>query len=140
MSKEAIEQLFRVYEEDDEIKSSISSFCEEFRKDPKFRGNDKIQVQLSSKTLPMPENLNETKKNLIIFDGVVNQKDQSLQKEYYTRGRHMNCTVFYLTQNYYDVSMIIRTTVISSFSLDNLINLKHSSSMNSMLRILISSE
>ena len=65
-------------------------------------------MHLSSKALLMPENLHETKKNLIIFDDVVNQKDQSLQKEYYTRGRHMNCTVFYLTQRYYDVPKIVR--------------------------------
>ena len=108
MSKEGIEYLFHVYEKDDEIQSSVSSFCEDFRNDPKFRGNDKIQVHLSSKALPMPQNLDETKKNLVIFDDVVNQVDQSLQKEYYTRGRHMNCTVFYLTQSYYDVPKIVR--------------------------------
>ena len=85
LSKVGIEYLFHVYEKDDEIQSPISSFCEDFRNDPKFRGNDKIQVHLSSKALPMPESLDETKKNLVIFDDVVNQKDQSLLKEYYTR-------------------------------------------------------
>ena len=70
LSKEAIEHLFKVYE-NEEIESSISSFCEEFRNDPKFRSDDKIQVHLSSKALPMPENLDRTKKNLVIFDDVV---------------------------------------------------------------------
>ena len=135
LSKEAIEHLFRVYEEDDEIESPISSFCEAFQNDPKFRGKDKIQVHLSSRALPMPENLDKTKKNLVIFDDVVNQRDQSLQKEYYTRGRHMNCTVFYLTQRYYDVHKIVRDNSNPSFCLGNLINLLQSSSMNSMLRM-----
>ena len=108
LSKEGIEYLFHTYENDDAIQSSVSSFCDEFRNDPKFRGNEKIEVHLSSKAIPMPENLDEKKKNLVIFDDVVNQKDQSLQREYFIRGRHMNCTVFYLTQRYYDVPKIVR--------------------------------
>ena len=87
--------------------SLLNPFVRFFWNDPMFRGKDKIQVHLSSKALPMPQNLNE-KKNIIIFDDVVTQKDQSLQEEYYTRGRHMNCTVFYLTQSYYDVPKIVR--------------------------------
>ena len=108
-SKEAIEYLFETYEGDDSIDMSVADFCDSFKNDPKFQSAGKeIKVHLSSKTLPFPENLDKNKKNLVIFDDCVNQKDQSLQREYYTRGRHMNCTVFYLTQRYYDVPKIIR--------------------------------
>ena len=111
LSRAAIGYLFHAYEEDDTIDSSVSDFCDAFRDDNQMREKNKdkkVTVNLSSKALPMPESLDKTKKHVIIFDDCVNQRDQSLQKEYYTRGRHMNCTVFYLTQRYYDVPKIIR--------------------------------
>ena len=109
LTKEAIRYLFTQYIDDDSIDMTVADFCEEFKNDPGMRGTaGKITVHLSSKALPQPEDLHKNKKHIIIFDDCVNQRDQSLQKEYYTRGRHMNCTVFYLTQRYYDVPKIIR--------------------------------
>ena len=68
----------------------------------------RITVKLDANSLPIPDQLDKSKKNLVIFDDCVSSKNQYLQKEYYTRGRHNNCTVFYLTQRYYDVEKIIR--------------------------------
>ena len=84
LSKAAISYLFDQYEEDDTIDMSVSEFCDAFRDESKMMEREKdskVTVHLSSKALPMPESLDKTKKNLVIFDDTVNQKDQSLQKE-----------------------------------------------------------
>ena len=108
-SKEAISYLFDQYEEDPGIDMPVSDFCNEFKDTANMHDSGtKVSVNLSSKTLPMPEDLGKQKKHIVIFDDIINQKDQSLPREYFTRGRHMNCTVFYLTQRYYDVPKIIR--------------------------------
>ena len=109
LKKTAIRSIFEEYENNDDIDMSIADFCDAFQGDENMQNRDSnVTVHLSSKTLPLPENLDKRKKNLVIFDDCVNQKDQSLQKEYFTRGRHTNCTVFYLTQRYYDIPKIIR--------------------------------
>ena len=109
LSKEAIGSIFSEYLKNDKIDMTVANFCEEFQNDQGMKGEkEKVSVHLSSKALPQPEDLQRNKKHVVIFDDCVNQRDQSLQKEYYTRGRHMNCTVFYLTQRYYDVPKIIR--------------------------------
>ena len=64
---------------------------------------DGIQILFSNK----PEDvlhcdlLPKDKKNLVIFDDVVNMKNQEIQKSYFTRGRHNNCNVIYISQTYY---------------------------------------
>ena len=50
-----------------------------------------------------PSKLNKTKKHCVVFDDCVNNKDQGVQRNYFTRGRHNNCSVFYLTQSMYSL-------------------------------------
>jgi hypothetical protein len=98
---------------------SIEDFCNEASKNidmkdqmtSKMGTKQSIEVTLDSNSLPLPDQLDKTKKNLIIFDDCVSSRNQILQKEYFTRGRHNSCTVFYLTQRYYDVEKIIRDNV-----------------------------
>ena len=47
-----------------------------------------------------PAELNPNDKNLIIFDDVINEK-QNKCTDYYCRGRHSNVDCFYLSQNYF---------------------------------------
>ena len=64
---------------------------------------NKINVTFSNKPedIIYCDNLPKNKKNLVIFDDVVNIKNQDIQKSYFTRGRHNNCNVINISQTYY---------------------------------------
>ena len=47
--------------------------------------------------------LNETKKNLIIFDDCVTEKNQEVMSAYYTSRKHNNCNSIYLSQPWFDL-------------------------------------
>lgn len=51
---------------------------------------------------PDPRELNKQTKNLIIFDDLMTEKQNTCVK-YYTRGRHNNVNCFYLAQDYYEL-------------------------------------
>ena len=67
----------------------------------------KIKVTLSNKAeeIQPPDKLEKTKKNLIIFDDVVNEKNQKIMEMYFTRGRHNKANVIYLSQSYFDLPL-----------------------------------
>ena len=44
------------------------------------------------------EKLDKNKKNLIVFDDYVNDKNQEIMESYFTKGRHTNCNCIYLAQ------------------------------------------
>ena len=46
--------------------------------------------------------------SLIIFDDMVNEKDQRVIQELYIRGRKLNISLIYLSQSYYKIPKIIR--------------------------------
>ncbi len=50
--------------------------------------------------VPDPQDLDKTKKNLMIFDALQLEK-QNKCESYYVRGRHSNVDCFYLAQNYF---------------------------------------
>ena len=54
------------------------------------------------------DGLNPSFQNLIIFDDFLTEKDQSLIKDLFIRGRKKNCSVIYLTQSYYSTPKDIR--------------------------------
>lgn len=45
--------------------------------------------------------LDRSKKNIIIFDDIMNERDQTIPQEYFTIGRHKNVDVFYLCQSFF---------------------------------------
>ena len=68
-----------------------------------YNDDEKISILFSNKSediLPC-DDLPKDKKNLIIFDDVVNLRNQSIMKSYFCRGRHNNCNTIYISQNYY---------------------------------------
>jgi chloramphenicol O-acetyltransferase len=48
---------------------------------------------------------------LVVFDDLVNKKNQSPIINYFIRCRKKNCSAIYITQSYYDVPTIIRKNV-----------------------------
>jgi len=62
---------------------------------------NKIKVILENNKLVSPNEMNRKRKNLVIFDDCVNDKDQTIQQEYFTKGRHNSCSCIYLTQSFY---------------------------------------
>ncbi|ESO94383.1 hypothetical protein LOTGIDRAFT_145071 [Lottia gigantea] len=49
------------------------------------------------------------RKNLIVFDDCVTQKSQTVQQEFFTKGRHHNCHCIYQSQSFYGMdAMFIR--------------------------------
>lgn len=50
--------------------------------------------------VPDPKDLDKSRKNLMIFDDLQLEKQNTCEK-YYVRGRHSNVDCFYLAQNYF---------------------------------------
>ena len=57
----------------------------------------------SSDIFPDPKNINSKKKNLIIFDDPMTNKNQDITGNFYTRGGHNNCLWIYVSQNYHRI-------------------------------------
>ncbi|ESP03455.1 hypothetical protein LOTGIDRAFT_171394 [Lottia gigantea] len=54
-------------------------------------------------------NIDSKRKNLILFDDCVAQRNQVVQQEFFTKGRHHNCHCIYQSQSFYGMdSMFIR--------------------------------
>lgn len=104
LSKRAIRSLFKVYEETDEDED-IEEMCKEAAKEKQLQAKkeDAIQALVTDDMgeLSNPSKLPKDKKNCVVFDDCVNERDQSVQKTYFTRARHHNCACFYLTQSFY---------------------------------------
>ena len=54
----------------------------------------------SAEDVPDPRELSSEKKNLMVFDDLLLDK-QNTCESYYVRGRHSNVDCFYLAQNYF---------------------------------------
>jgi hypothetical protein len=72
--------------------------------------NGGITITLTDKTdqLTPADKLDKNKKNLIIFDDCVNQKNQRVLESFFIRGRHNSCNSIYLSQSYFDLNRLIR--------------------------------
>ena len=53
--------------------------------------------------VPDPSTLDDSKNNLLLFDDCMNDLDQRKMGAYFSRGRHSNTNVFYLTQSYFKI-------------------------------------
>jgi GTPase SAR1 family protein len=60
-----------------------------------------VQYFDSSDLIPDPSSLKDNTKYLVVFDDVVTRKNQEVMKSYFTRGRHKNAIVLYLSQSYF---------------------------------------
>ena len=55
----------------------------------------------SSEIIPDPKDFNPKRKSLFIFDDIMTEKNQDPASNFYTRGRHNNCSCIYISQNYH---------------------------------------
>lgn len=55
-------------------------------------------------SIPPPQKLDLTKKNLVIFDDCLDVKNVHIMESYFTRGRHGNANVIFITQSLIDTS------------------------------------
>jgi len=107
LSKELINQLYEIYDNDDDFElDDIAEVCYQaaYKMDPKFKTNITVQLTKNLNEINDPSQLNSKKKNLVIFDDCVNMKDQTIQKLFFTRGRHNSCSCIYLTQSFYGLN------------------------------------
>jgi len=49
--------------------------------------------------VPDPNDLDANNKTVVVFDDVIHKKNQEITKAWFTRGRHANAIVFYLSQS-----------------------------------------
>ena len=75
----------------------------------KSKGRIIISEGISS--IPDMDSFKKDDQTLIIFDDLVNKKNQSPIINYFIRCRKKNCSAIYITQSYYDVPTIIRKNV-----------------------------
>jgi hypothetical protein len=67
----------------------------------KLRETVQIETFKSDDDIPDPSDIDKSLKTVVIFDDTMNNRNQDVQKSYFTRGRHSNCSVFYLAQSYF---------------------------------------
>ncbi|ESP04437.1 hypothetical protein LOTGIDRAFT_170830 [Lottia gigantea] len=106
LPKKDVQDLFQYYEENEEeveIKDIIDNYIE--GKNPT---DIKVFLLKNVNDLDL-SNIDSKRKNLILFDDCVAQRNQAVQQEFFTKGRHHNCHCIYQSQSFYGMnSMFIR--------------------------------
>ena len=100
LPKEVIIRLFENQNEITDLGISLISFVEEIAKEIREKSDIVCNFYQSAEDVPDPIELSSEKKNLMIFDDRLLQK-QNTCESYYVRGRHSNVDCFYLAQNYF---------------------------------------
>src|SRR5271156_6668778 len=80
----------------------INEPCEIFASATKPKGKITITGVNKPEFIPHPDQLNSKKKNLCIFDDVLEQR-QNIISSYFTKGRHNCCQSIYISQSYMHV-------------------------------------
>src|SRR3977135_1665253 len=102
LTKEMIRGMFDNQKEFED--KSISDICygvEQGLTD-KEKGNIKISAFGNNSNVPDPSLLDSKKKNLMIFNDVLLEK-QRIIESYYTKGRHNSCQSFYISQSFFGI-------------------------------------
>ena len=98
--KQVIIRLFENQNEITDLSISPISIVEEIAKDIRDKSDVVCNFYQSAEDVPDPRELSSEKKNLMVFDDLVLEK-QNTCESYYVRGRHSNVDCFYLAQNYF---------------------------------------
>lgn len=67
-----------------------------------------VEIVSDPTQIPTCDNLNKKLINLVIFDDLLNVKNQDVIIDYFTQGRHMNINCVYLTQDYHGTEIRLR--------------------------------
>ena len=96
------EVIIRLFENPNEI-TNLGIFpiliVEEMAKDIRDKSDVVCNFYQSAEDVPDPRDLSSEKKNLMVFDDLLLEKNTC--ESYYVRGRHSNVDCFYLPQNYF---------------------------------------
>jgi hypothetical protein len=90
------------FKDDDGELVPINELCETFASITKPKGDISITAFSRPEFLPNPDQLNSKKKNLCIFDDVLEQRQNTISS-YFTKGRHNSCQSIYISQSYMNV-------------------------------------
>jgi len=113
LSKKSIRYIFQnqetLFKSVDEVTDdkSIEEVVEQYalkNKDSNFTSSISVKFFQNVNDVISPEQLPKSKKNLIIFDDCINEKNQNIMEKYFTRGRHQNVNVIYLSQSWFDLN------------------------------------
>jgi len=107
LPKELVLRVFDLQEDIISLDVSPTAIVEEMAKNfrskhPQSASETGIECQFyeSSEDVPDPRDLNSSNKNLMVFDDLILEKQNTCEM-YYVRGRHSNVDCFYLSQNYF---------------------------------------
>ena len=102
LTKEAVFALFQNQKKIREKNFDINELFDELKN--MFSSGTKINAEFYEKKeeVPDPRAFSSEKKNLVIFDDVMLEKQSNIES-YYTRGRHHNIDCFYLTQDFFTI-------------------------------------
>ena len=100
LPKEAILRLFDSQNEIADLNVSPLNILEEMAKTLTHKSDIDCKFFEKSSDVPDPRELSPDKKNLMVFDDLLLERQHTCES-YYTRGRHSNVDCFYLAQNYF---------------------------------------
>ena len=100
LPKDVIIRLFENSNEITDLGISPISVVEEMAKEITDKSDDVCNFYQSAEDVPDPRELSSEKKNLMVFDDLLLEK-QNTCESYYVRERHNNIDCFYLAQNYF---------------------------------------
>ena len=92
--------MFENQNEITDLGISPISVVEEMAKDIRDQSDVECKFYQSAEEVLDPWELSSEKMNLMIFDDLLVEK-QNTYESYYVRGRHTNVDCFYLAQNYF---------------------------------------
>ncbi|ESP00786.1 hypothetical protein LOTGIDRAFT_173054 [Lottia gigantea] len=100
LPKKDVQDIFKYYEDNEvEIKDILDTYIKE--KNPSFNPSDiKVFLTKNVNILDLSK-IDSERKNLIVFDDCVAQRNQAVQQEFFTKGRHHNCHCIYQSQSFY---------------------------------------
>ena len=113
LSKSIMYSLFINYLED-EFECNFSEVCQELSEDEQnvrstndsAKSKEKIEIIVTNKVNELldPSDLNKSKKNIVIFDDIIDSKKFSiLPSSFFVRSRHFNCGVIFLSQSFFGI-------------------------------------
>jgi hypothetical protein len=100
LPKESIVNLFDGQDEIVNLNIPPEIIVEEMSKNITQKPDVECKFFESADDVPDPRELCATDKNLMVFDDLLLEKQNTCEK-YYIRGRHSNVDCFYLSQNYF---------------------------------------
>ena len=100
LPKEVIIRLFENQNDITDLGISPISVVEEMANDIRDKSDVEYKFYESAEDVPDPRELSSEKKNLMVFDDLLLEK-QITCESYYVRGGHSNVDFFYFAQNYF---------------------------------------